>query len=108
MKMKRLLALVVAFVMVVSTLPIFTATAADTTTVTELLSGEVVWSAPDVGGLYDAAVANHWSGWTSSGNYANLRTYDGYDVLQFYAADQTDCTGLVTASSAVQSATADS
>ncbi len=104
MKLKRFIAFVVSAAMVLAIVPALTVSASETTTVTEMLGGEVIWSAPTVGGLYDAPVADHWEGWTSSGNYANIRTYDGYDVLQFYAADQTDCTGLVTASESVQSA----
>ena len=107
MKLKRFIALIVSAVMVLAIVPALTVNASQTTTVTDMLGGEVVWSAPNVGNLFDAAVSDHWDGWTSSGNYANIRTYDGYDVLQFYAADQTDCTGLVTASQAVQSASQD-
>ena len=105
MKMKRFSALLVALIMALSMLPAIGTSAAETTTVLDALSGEVVWSAPDVGGLYDAAVSTHWSGWSSNGNFANLRTYDNYDVLQFYSAHQTNLEATVTASDAVKNAT---
>ncbi len=105
MKIKRFLALTVAVVMVLSIVPAIGISAAETTTVTDSLYGEVVWSAPDKGNLYDAAVSANWDGWSSSGSYANLRTYDGYDVLQFYSAQQTNLEATVTASDVVKSAT---
>ena len=106
MKMKRFSALLIALIMVISIIPAIGTSAAETTTVLDTLHGEVVWSAPDKGNLYDAAVSQNWDGWTSSGSYANLRTYDGYDVLQFYTSG-VDCTGAVTASAEVQEATRD-
>ncbi len=107
MKLKRFIALIVSAIMVLAIVPAVTVNAATTTTVTTLLSGEVVWSAPDKGNLYDAPVADNWQGWTSSGNFANLRTYDGYDVLQFYSAHQVNLEATVTASDAVKTATKD-
>ncbi len=105
MKMKKLSALMIAIIMVVSAIPAINISAAETTTVTASLSGDVVWSAPDKGGLYDAPVADIWDGWSSTGSSANLRTYDGYDVLQFYSAYQTNLAATVTASEAVRNAT---
>ncbi len=107
MKMKRFSALMIALCMVLSIVPQISVSAAKTTTVTDLFSGEVVWSAPDVGGLYDAAVSQNWEGWSSTGSFANLRTYDGYDVLQFYSAHQANLEATVTASDAVKNATKD-
>ena len=105
MKMKRFSAFLVALVMLISIIPAISTSAAETKTVAELLYGEVVWSAPDVGGLYDAALSQHWDGWTSAGSFANLRTYDNYDVLQFYSAHQTNLDATVTASDEVKNAT---
>ncbi|MBQ3110034.1 MAG: BNR-4 repeat-containing protein [Clostridia bacterium] len=105
MKMKRFSALLVALIMVISMLPAIGTSAAETTTVLNALSGEVVWSAPDKGNLYDAAVSANWDGWSSTGSFANLRTYDNYDVLQFYSAHQVNLEATVTASDAVKNAT---
>ncbi len=105
MKTRRFLSLTVALIMVISMLPAISVSSAETSTVTKALSGEVVWSAPDKGNLYDSPVADNWDGWSSSGNYANLRSYDGYDVLQFYSAHQVNLEATVTASDAVKSAT---
>ncbi len=107
MKLKRFIALFVSIAMVISIVPALTVSAAETTTVTELLGGEVVWSAPTIGALYDAPVSENWDGWTSTGSYGNLRTYDGYDVLQFYSPSGTDTDAVVTASDSVQSASQD-
>ena len=105
MKTRKFVALFIALTLVLSVVPAMNITAAETTTITQLLSGDVVWSAPDKGGLYDASVSDHWDGWTASGNFANLRTYDGYDVLQFYSAGQTNLEATVTASDEVKNAT---
>ncbi|MGM9552041.1 MAG: hypothetical protein ACI3XA_07280 [Clostridia bacterium] len=105
MKTKRFLALFIALAMILVIVPAISVSAEETKTVTESLSGEIVWSAPTVGGLYDASVSTYWQGWNATGYYANLRTYDGYDVLQFYSANQTDLNATVTASTAVKNAT---
>ncbi|MGM9550865.1 MAG: BNR-4 repeat-containing protein [Clostridia bacterium] len=104
MKLKRFSALLMALAMVLSVVPAISTNAAETNTVAASLGGEIVWSAPDKGGLYDAAVSTEWEGWSSSGSYANLRTYDGYDVLQFYSAYQINLEATVTASDAVKEA----
>lgn len=100
MNTKKILSLVVALAMIVAVVPAFglVAGAAETTDVISTIDGaEILWSAPDNGGLNDADIANYWAGWSASGNYANLKTYDGYgDTLQIYSAGSKDCSAVVT------------
>lgn len=105
MKTKRFFSFFIALTIALALVPAMNISAEETKTVTESLYGEVVWSAPTVGGLYDAPVASHWQGWSVNGTYANLRTYDGYDVLQFYSARQVALDATVTASTAVKNST---
>ena len=84
--MKRVIALSLALIMVISVVPcmIF---AASTETVIDSLGGEVLWSTPD-GNFSGTSVATAFEGWSStitSGN-VDVNTYTTGNTLRYYNA----------------------
>ncbi len=85
--MKKITAMLLVLIMIMSALPIQGVLAASTQTVIDALGGEVLWSAPD-GSFYDTKVSEAFEGWSSSvisGN-VNVRTYTTGVTLQYYTS----------------------
>lgn len=87
MKTKRFAALAIAVSLVLTLVQgfSFTAGATSTTSVIDLLGGEVLWGCPD-GSFNDTAVGDAFSGWSSAitNGYVNVRTYSVGNTLQYY------------------------
>ena len=83
--MKKITAMLLVLIMIISTLPIQGVFAASTQNVIDALGGTVLWSAPD-GNFYDTAISDAFEGWTSSitEGFANVRTYDEGTTIQYY------------------------
>ncbi len=82
--MKKVTALTLALIMIISTIPCI-GFAATTQTVTESLGGSVLWSMPE-GNFNAAAVATAFEGWEASitSGSVNVNTYSTGNTLRYY------------------------
>ncbi len=85
MKIKKITALLLSVVLVMSMLPAFPALAGSTQSVIDALGGTVLWSAPD-GNFYDTDISEAFDGWNSAIGlgFTNVRTYDEGTTIQYY------------------------